>query len=249
MASIRLDHVSVLFPIYNGTSRSLKNRLIAAGTGGRIGADGARHVVIQALNDVSADIMHGDRVALVGRNGAGKSTLLRVMAGIYEPVAGNVIVEGQVAPLFDVSLGMDPESSGYENIMLRGLYLGLSKAEIAIKFDEIADFTELGTFLEMPLRTYSAGMYARLAFAVSTCIEPEILLLDEGIGAGDEAFLEKARHHLDAFVQRAGILVLASHSEQLIQQFCSKAILLDQGRIIAVGPINEVFEKYRQAAA
>jgi len=249
MASIRLDHVSVLFPIYNGTSRSLKNRLIAAGTGRRIGADGTRHVVVQALSDISAEIMHGDRVALVGRNGAGKTTLLRVMAGIYEPVAGNVIVEGQVAPLFDVSLGMDPESSGYENIMLRGLYLGLSRAEVAVKIDEIADFTELGTFLEMPLRTYSAGMHARLAFAISTCIEPEVLLLDEGIGAGDEAFLEKASYHLNAFVQRAGILVLASHSEQLVHTLCSKAILLDQGRIIAAGTIDEVFEKYRQGAA
>src|ERR1700736_617505 len=248
MASIRLDHVSVLFPIYNGTSRSLKNRLIAAGTGGRTGADGTMDVVIQALNDVSADIVHGDRVALVGRNGAGKTTLLRVTAGIYEPEAGNVIIEGQVAPLFDVSLGMDPESSGYENIMLRGLYLGLSKAEIRAKADEIAEFTELGSFLGLPLRTYSAGMQARLSFAVSTCIDPEILLLDEGIGAGDAAFLEKAKHRLDAFVARAGILVLASHAETLVRRLCTRAILLDQGSVVAAGPIDEVLTRYRLAA-
>jgi ABC-2 type transport system ATP-binding protein/lipopolysaccharide transport system ATP-binding protein len=247
LASIRLDRVSVSFPIYSAGSRSIRARLMAAGSAGRIGTAGTSHVVVRGLDDVTVEIAHGDRVALVGRNGAGKTTLLRVMAGIYEPVSGAVAIDGQVAPLFDVGLGMDPESSGYENILLRGLYLGLSKAEIKAKADEIADFTELGSFLGLPLRTYSMGMQARLAFAVSTCIDPEILLLDEGIGAGDAGFLEKAKQRLDAFVARAGILVLASHSEPLIRQFCSKAILLDHGSIIAAGSVDEVFERYRQA--
>jgi ABC-2 type transport system ATP-binding protein/lipopolysaccharide transport system ATP-binding protein len=245
MASIRLDHVSVSFPIYSAGSRSIRARLMAAGSGRRIGTDGASHVVVRGLADVTAEIAHGDRVALIGRNGAGKTTLLRVMAGIYEPTAGLAIIDGKVAPLFDVGLGMDPESSGYENILLRGLYLGLSRAEIRAKADEIAEFTELGPFLSLPLRTYSAGMQARLSFAVSTCIDPEILLLDEAIGAGDASFLEKARQRLDGFVARAGILVLASHAEGLVRQLCTTAILLDQGGLVAMGPIDEVLERYR----
>ena len=248
MACIRLDHVSVSFPIYTAGSRSIRARLMAAGSSGRIATDAASRVLVRGLEDVSAEIVHGERVALVGRNGAGKTTMLRVMAGIYEPVAGTATVEGKVAPLFEVALGMDPESTGYENIVLRGLYLGLSKAEIRAKADEIAEFTELGSFLSLPLRTYSAGMQARLSFAVSTCIDPEILLLDEGIGAGDAAFLEKARKRLNAFVARAGILVLASHSDTLVRQLCTRALLLDQGRIVACGPVDEVLARYRGEA-
>jgi len=248
VACIRLDHVSVSFPIYTAGSRSIRARLMAAGSSGRIATDAASRVLVRGLEDVSAEIVHGERVALVGRNGAGKTTMLRVMAGIYEPVAGTATVEGKVAPLFEVALGMDPESTGYENIVLRGLYLGLSKAEIRAKADEIAEFTELGSFLSLPLRTYSAGMQARLSFAVSTCIDPEILLLDEGIGAGDAAFLEKARKRLNAFVARAGILVLASHSDTLVRQLCTRALLLDQGRIVACGPVDEVLARYRGEA-
>jgi ABC-type polysaccharide/polyol phosphate transport system ATPase subunit len=248
LASIRLDHVSVSFPIYSGGSRSIRARLMAAGSGGRIGPDGASHVVVRGLNDVTLEIAHGDRVALIGRNGAGKTTLLRVMAGIYEPVAGTATVDGKVAPLFDVGLGMDPESSGYDNILLRGLYLGLSRSEIRAKADEIAEFTELGSFLSLPMRTYSAGMQARLSFAISTCIDPEILLLDEGVGAGDAAFLEKAKQRLDDFVGRAGILVLASHSDALVRRLCTKGVLVEQGRIIATGPLDDVLERYRPAA-
>jgi homopolymeric O-antigen transport system ATP-binding protein len=247
LVSIRLDHVSVSFPIYSAGGRSIRGRLMAAGSGGRIGTDRASHVVVRGLQDVTAEIGHGGRVALIGRNGAGKTTMLRVMAGIYEPVAGTAIVEGKVAPLFDVGLGMDPESSGYENIRLRGLYLGLSRAEMKAKADEIADFTELGPFLSLPLRTYSAGMHTRLSFAVSTSIDPEILLLDEGVGAGDAAFLDKAKQRLDAVVARAGIVVIASHSEALVRRLCSKAILLNQGSIVAMGPIHEVLERYLTA--
>jgi ABC-2 type transport system ATP-binding protein/lipopolysaccharide transport system ATP-binding protein len=248
LVSIRLDHVSVSFPIYSAGSRSIRARLMAAGSAGRIGTDTASHLVVRGLQDVTAEIAHGDRVALIGRNGAGKTTMLRVMAGIYEPIAGTAIIEGKVAPLFDIGFGMDPESTGHENIILRGLYLGLSRAEIRAKADEIAEFTELGPFLNLPLRTYSAGMQARLSFAVSTCIDPEILLLDEGVGAGDAAFLDKAKQRLDAVVARAGILVVASHSEALVRRLCTKAILLDQGGVVATGTIDEVLERYRLAA-
>jgi len=249
MASIRLDRVSVSFPIYDAKSRSIKKRVLVAAGRGRIGTSEANHVVIRALDGVSVKIEHGDRVGLIGRNGAGKTTLLRVMAGIYEPPSGTVEVEGRVAPLFDIGMGMDPESSGYENILLRGLFLGLRKAEIRAKVDEIADFTELGEFLEMPLRTYSAGMFARLAFAISTSIDPEILLLDEGIGAGDEAFLEKAKQRLDALINRARILVLASHSDELVRKLCNRAILMENGRVVTSGPTDEMLERYHQKAS
>src|SRR5262249_27849798 len=141
-----LNRVSVAFPIYGASNRSLKNRVMAATTGGRIGTDSRNQITIQALDDVSLTFEHGDRVGLVGRNGAGKTTLLRVISGIYEPIVGKAVVEGQVAPLFDASLGMDRESTGYENILLRGLYLGLSKATMRSKVEEIAAFTELGSF-------------------------------------------------------------------------------------------------------
>jgi ABC-2 type transport system ATP-binding protein/lipopolysaccharide transport system ATP-binding protein len=246
MATIQLEGVSLSFPIYNASSRSLRTQVLAVGTGGRIGADARNHVIVQALDDIRLTINHGDRLGLVGHNGSGKTTLLRVMAGIYEPTQGQVIVDGKVAPIFDLGIGMDPEASGYENIRFRGLYLGLSRAEIRSVTEEIAEFTELGSFLDMPIKTYSAGMHARLAFAISTCIKPEILLLDESIGAGDAAFLEKAKRRLVDFVAHAGILVLASHSETILREMCNKAILLEHGRVLVAGSVDEVFARYKQ---
>jgi ABC-2 type transport system ATP-binding protein/lipopolysaccharide transport system ATP-binding protein len=237
MPSIELNNVSVAFPVYSAASRSLKKAMIAATTGGRIGSD-AKHVVVQALDQVSLRFGEGDRVALLGHNGAGKTTLLRVLAGIYEPRVGSVTVEGRVTPMFDISLGIDPESTGYENIILRGLYLGLTRAEIMARRDSVAEFTELGAFLDFPVRTYSAGMQARLAFAMATCIDPDILLLDEGIGAGDASFIEKANERLKHFIKKAGILVLASHSIPLVRQLCNKAVLMEHGRMLWSGDIE-----------
>jgi ABC-2 type transport system ATP-binding protein len=243
MASIELSDVSISFPIYSAGTRSLKNAMIAATTGGRIGND-ANHVVIQALDHVSLKFNQGDRVALIGHNGAGKTTLLRVLAGILEPREGSVRIEGRVTPMFDISLGIDWESTGYENIMLRGLYLGLSKAQILERVDGVASFTELGAFLDLPVRTYSAGMQARLSFAMATCIDPEIILLDEGIGAGDAEFLEKANDRLDMFVEKAGIIVLASHSADLIRLMCTKGIVMEHGRVKWVGEVEEAIAVY-----
>lgn len=244
MPSIELDNVSVSFPVYSAGARSLKNAMISATTGGRIG-NKANHLIVQALDQVSLAFEHGDRVALVGHNGAGKTTLLRVIAGIFEPPIGTVRVEGRVTPMFDTSLGIDPDFTGNENIILRGLYLGLTKSEILARMNDIADFTELGQFLELPVRTYSLGMQARLAFTMATCIEPEILLLDEGIGAGDEAFLDKASVRLKAFIEKTGILVLASHHIELIRAFCNKAVLMEHGRVVLVGDIDHVLKVYR----
>src|SRR5262245_16038417 len=185
MACISLDEVSVSFPVYNTNARSLKKSMLAMTTGGRIGTDLDDTLYVKALDSVSLVFEHGDRVGLVGHNGAGKTTLLRVIAGIYEPPSGRVDVDGRVAALFDVALGIDPESTGYENIFLRGLYLGLRPMEIQARIDEITVFSELGDYLAMPVRTYSTGMKLRLAFAVCTSIEPEIMLMDEWLGAGD----------------------------------------------------------------
>ncbi len=192
MASFKLDSVTVDLPIYNARTRSLKSNLLFKGTGGRIGRDESNHVSVRALDNLSISIDHGDRIGLIGPNGAGKTTLLRVLAGVYQPTKGHIWRQGRTVSLFETSLGIDYESTGYENMILRGLLLGLSPSEVRERVDEIAHFTELGNYLEMPVRTYSAGMMLRLAFAVCTCRTPEILLLDEWIGVGDAAFVEKA---------------------------------------------------------
>ena len=242
--SLRLNGVTVDFPVYGGDSRSLKNNLLHRGTGGRIGRHAGSGMSVRALEDVTLGFARGDRVALIGANGAGKTTLLRVLAGIYHPTGGSVERRGRVASLFNISLGIDPDATGYENIGTRGLLLGLTPAEIRERAEEIAAFTELGDYLAMPVHTYSSGMMLRLAFAVCTCIEPEILLMDEWIGVGDAAFVEKAERRLEAFVEQAGILVLASHSAALIERVCSTGVLLEQGRVRAAGPIGQVLREY-----
>ena len=244
MISIDVDRVSVIFPIFDAGGRSLKSRVVRATTGGRIGSAASRIPEVVALDAVSLRFMHGDRVGVIGHNGAGKTTLLRVMAGIYEPCHGRVSVEGRVAPLFDIAHGIDPESTGYENIRLRGLLLGMTPQEIGRRFDEIAEFTGLGDFLRMPMRTYSVGMSARLAFAVSTAIEPDILLLDEGIVAGDTAFMERADKRLEGLVSRTGLLVLASHSERMLRKMCTRGIVMKQGRVAYEGSLEAALEFY-----
>ena len=246
---LRLVGVTVDFPVYTANARSLKNNLLHRSTGGRIGRDAARRVSVRALDDVSLDLARGDRVGLVGANGAGKTTLLRVLAGVYEPAFGRISRHGRVASLFDISLGLDPDATGYENIHLRGLLAGLNPGEIREHSAGIAEFTELGEYLAMPVNTYSSGMMLRLAFAVSTALEPEILLMDEWIGVGDAAFLEKARHRLESLVERAGIVVLASHNAELLERVCTKAVLLDGGRATAIGPIDKVLREYARSAS
>jgi ABC-2 type transport system ATP-binding protein/lipopolysaccharide transport system ATP-binding protein len=247
MSRIELKGVTVEFPIYSANGRSLKNAVLSATTGGRVGRDRHNYVCVRALDRVSIEIRHGERVGLVGHNGAGKTTLLRVIAGIYEPLQGEVIIEGMPTPMFDVSLGIDADATGLENIVLRGLYMGLTKTEILRKMDEVAGFTELGQFLDLPVRTYSEGMRARLAFAMATCIEPDILLLDEGIGAGDAAFFERANQRLESFIHSTGIMVLASHSEELVRRFCNRIAVVEHGQIVWYGDVDEGYERYHEA--
>ena len=217
MVSIDTYNACVDFPIFDAKSRSLKKAMMSS-AGGNIGKNASNTVVVEALRDINLHLREGDRVGLVGHNGAGKSTLLRLLSGIYEPTRGVADVRGRVAPVFDLGVGMDPEISGYENIIIRGLFLGQTRRQMKAKMDEIAEFSELGDYLSMPLRTYSTGMRVRLALGVVTSIEPEILLLDEGIGAVDAAFMAKARVRLAEMVERSGILVFASHSNDFLAQ-------------------------------
>jgi len=247
MAAITCENVSVDYPLYGAGSRSLKKTLMRMGSGGRISRDAGDRVCVQALRDVSLHIDHGERVGIIGSNGAGKTTLLRVLAGIYEPTRGVVRCEGHISPLFDTTLGMDTEATGYENIVLGGLFLGLSPREIRGRTDEIAEFTELGDYLSVPMRTYSTGMMLRLAFAVSTCIDPEILLMDEWIGVGDAHFLEKAERRMERLVDHSRILVIASHSDALIKRLCNKVVLLDHGEVKAIGLVEEILDQYNAA--
>ncbi len=244
MAFIRLRDVSVEFPIYSGGSRSLKKLLLHTTTQGNIGKDARDRITVLALADVTLDIRHGDRLALVGVNGAGKSTLLKVLAGIYEPTRGQIHASGRVSALLTASVGLNPESTGRENIIMRGMFMDIHPREMRSHVDEVAEFTELGYYIDMPVRTYSAGMLIRLCFAVATAFPPEILLMDEWLAAGDAGFLAKARRRMEQFVAGSSILVLASHAMPLLREWCNRAILVDQGRIIASGSVDEIAEIY-----
>jgi ABC-2 type transport system ATP-binding protein len=263
MLSIVGRDLHVEFPIYDHHTRSLKYRLglryLAKGinrlasrnlnVGGQIGAGETGRVVIKALDGVSFDIHEGDRIGLLGHNGSGKTTLLRTLSGIYEPIGGTISTHGRVVPLFDLQLGMDPDATGIENVWMRSKLLGLTTTQIKNSLDDIAEFTELGDYLYMPIRTYSAGMMVRLAFAISTAITPEILILDEMIGAGDASFVARADARLKDFIAKAGILVLASHSMPMLRQWCNKGMLLERGKLIAYGSLDEVMARYEGGAA
>ncbi|MFV8382347.1 ABC transporter ATP-binding protein [Corynebacterium hindlerae] len=248
MVSIDTHNACVDFPIFDAKSRSMKKAFLGA-AGGAIGRNSNNTVVVEALRDVNLHLREGDRVGLVGHNGAGKSTLLRLLSGIYEPTRGSAHIRGRVAPVFDLGVGMDPEISGYENIIIRGLFLGQTRKQMKAKMDEIAEFSELGEYLAMPLRTYSTGMRIRLALGVVTSIEPEILLLDEGIGAVDAAFMAKARSRLQELVERSGILVFASHSNDFLAQLCDTALWVDHGTIRQAGTVPEIVEAYEGKGA
>lgn len=230
MAHIIFEHVNIDFPIYNAKNRSLKNTVMQAATGGKV-SFGAEGTVIRSLEDVSFEIHEGERVGVVGHNGAGKSTLLRALSNVYAPTAGRAEIVGEIGSLVDIGLGIDGEATGRENIFIRGALLGLKRKEIEDRFEEIVEFSELGEFINMPVRTYSSGMHLRLAFAVATIIRPEILLMDEWLSVGDAAFNEKAEHRLNELVESSRILVLASHSRELIEKTCNRAMWLEHGRL------------------
>jgi ABC-2 type transport system ATP-binding protein len=248
MAKINLESVSVEFPVYSINSRSIKNQFIRLGTGAKVLADANKQFVVRGLDNINLTIEHGECVGLIGHNGAGKSTFLRTLANIYEPTNGRVTIEGSVSAMLDISNGIESECTGYENIMIHGILNGLTRKQIAAKVEEIADFTGLGDYLYMPVRTYSSGMRVRLGFAVATSINSEILLLDEIFGAGDSEFMKKSRSKMVSLLEQASIVVLATHSDELIKEFCNKALLLESGRVKCFGPVDEVLAVYNQKA-
>lgn len=243
MTHIVLDHVTIDFPIYNASNRSLKNTVMQAATGGAVNF-GADRTVIRSLDEVSFTLLEGDRVGLIGHNGAGKSTLLRTLSKVYYPTMGTVDINGEIGSLVDISLGIDQEATGRENIYIRGALLGLSKSEIREHFQEIVDFSELGPFIDMPVRTYSSGMHLRLAFAVATIIRPEILLMDEWLSVGDASFNDKAEARLNNLVKSSRILVIASHSRELIEKTCNRALWFEHGRLKMDSTPQEVCRAY-----
>lgn len=239
MACIEVENVSLIYPVYGSNARSFKATLLHKATGGKIGSS-ARRIVVEALRDVSFKLEKGDRLALFGHNGAGKSTLLKVLAQIYEPSQGRVNVQGRVNCLFDIMMGMDNELNAYENIRLRGLILGLSKSEILRITPLIEAFAELGDFMKVPIKSYSAGMKVRLAFGIITHVFSEILLIDEIVGVGDAKFIDKAKAQMKHLIHQSEFMVLSTHDFHIAKELCNKALLLEKGSVKLFGSIEEV---------
>lgn len=230
---ISAQNLSIEFPIFENSHRSLKKAVLNISTGGRIGQSANHQPLVTALDDLNFTFEEGSRVGLWGHNGSGKTTLLRVLAGIYAPVKGRLLVRGRIASLLEVSMGLDPDATGFENIYLRGVLDGMRPAHIRSKIDEIADFTELGEYLNLPVRTYSSGMMLRLAFAISTSVEADILIMDEWLSVGDQGFSTKATQRLEELIGNASILVVATHDQSLIERVCNRKIILEHGKIIS----------------
>jgi lipopolysaccharide transport system ATP-binding protein len=234
MAFVQLEQVSVEYPIYGTHAHSLKTTLASAATGGRIGYH-TGVTVVQALRDITLTLRDGDRLGVVGHNGAGKSTLLQTIAGVYPPTSGTLRREGTVSSLINPMLGMEMDASGYENIMIRGLIIGLNRRTILKQTPDIAEFSGLGDYLDMPVRTYSTGMMMRLGFAIATAVRTDILLMDEWLSVGDADFRQQSEDRLREVVTGTGILVLASHSPDLINRECNSVVELAHG---VMGPMT-----------
>ena len=243
-ALIHLKDVGVDFPIYNAASMSLKNRLLSSVTGGTIDREHDGVGVVRGLQDINLRITAGERVGLIGHNGAGKTTMLRVLSGIYHPTQGEALIQGDVVSLIDISLGIDPEATGRENIRLRSAMLGFTPEQTRERMDEIIDFSGLGDFIEMPFRTYSTGMQLRLAFAVSTTVSPQILIMDEWLSTGDENFRERAEQRMRRVVDSTDILILASHTRPLLTANCDRIIWLEHGKIRRDGDAATILNEY-----
>ncbi len=246
---VSIDDLSVEFPVLSADSQSLRATLLHLISGRRLKPAVGMTVRAEALKRVSLEARQGDRIALIGRNGAGKSTLLKVLAGVYHPTGGRIAVNGRVSALLAGSMGLDADLSGWEAIDIGCLLFGMSAAEIRERRDEIAEFTELGGYLDMPVRTYSGGMRVRLAFAIATSISPDILLIDEVIGAGDAHFIHKARQRITSLVGGAKAVFIASHSSDILRAVCTRGVLMDGGEIVCAGEVDEVLAIYHRHIA
>ncbi|NQY42528.1 MAG: ABC transporter ATP-binding protein [Legionellales bacterium] len=245
MAHIKLNSVDLEFPIYGNNSRSLKQRVLNFSSGGAIKKFDSV-TTVKALDNLSIELKDGDKIGLIGHNGSGKSTLLRLLAGIYEPIIGSIEVQGSIASLIDFTMGLMPELTGIENIKLMGKLKGLNKDEVSNNIQSIVEFTELGDFIYLPIRSYSSGMQLRLAFALATQYHFEIFLIDEVVGVGDVSFQEQAKKRINNIVDKSNIVVLASHDDNILKQICNKILWLDKGKIVFSGSPDEALEKYNK---
>lgn len=243
MTFIKLLNASVTFSIFNTKTRSVRNTLINA-IGGKVNSID-NTVYVKALDSVNLEIEEGERVGLIGHNGAGKSTMLKLLSGIYEPTEGVMNVKGYTSSLTDITMGMDPENSGYDNIIMRCILMGMTFKQAKEKVKEIIDFSELSEYIDLPTRTYSTGMYMRLAFTIATSIAPDILIMDEMIGAGDASFIEKAKNRSMALIEQTKIMVISSHDMNIMRDICTRGLWMEKGKIRMDGEINKVIEAYQ----
>jgi len=235
---IELHGVNLSYPIYSIRAQSLRNTIANLAVGGKLLRDGKDIIHVGALNNVTFTLKDGDRLGLIGHNGAGKTTLLKVLAGVYEPDKGNISVRGRISSMIDINLGVDYELTGRENLINMGRIRGYTTKQILSKMADIIEFTDLGQFIDLPLKTYSAGMMTRLIFGVATSVDPDILLMDEWIGAGDKSFFDKATARLNDILTRSRVIVLASHNYALIESMCNKLLVLDGGSQVYFGDIG-----------
>lgn len=237
---VSAQSVTLDFPVHGVDTRSLRRAVLGLGVGGRMGTGADKQLVIRALRNVSFELKEGDRLGLMGHNGSGKSTLLRCLAGIYPPTSGRVVTNGETATFFDVSLGVEGEATGRENVYMLGMYRGKSRREVRDAFEEIVEFSGLGSFIDLPVKTYSSGMVGRLVFSVATAFKPDVLLMDEWLSTGDAEFITKAEQRVSSLVASARCMVLASHSQDIMRRFCNKLLVLEHGEVVHFGPTPEV---------
>ena len=235
---IQLDHVHLSYQIYTIRAQSLRNAMMNLAVGGRLLRDSRDIIHVNALEGVSFALEEGDRLGVMGHNGSGKTTLLKVVAGIYEPTHGTVTIRGQLSSMLDIGLGLDAEGTGIDNIWQLARMRGMGAKQIKAAIPEIVEFSDLGAYINLPLKTYSSGMSMRLLFAVATSFAPDILVLDEWLGAGDEHFVDKATARMDSFVGRSRGMVIASHNRGLVERVCNKLLLLQHGRVAYFGPVE-----------
>lgn len=245
MTTITLSNIHLDYPIYHAQAFSLKHSLVTAFTGGILRKEKKKSLMVSALKDISFSLTQGDRLGLIGHNGAGKTTLLKVLAGIFHPTQGRLRIEGKVSTLFNVQLGTYEEMTGYENLYLSSIIRGKSCSEAKRALASMGEFTGLGDYLYVPMHTYSAGMKMRVGFSVATEGNPDILLIDEIFGTGDKNFLSQSIERMTSFIDRSGILVFSSHSEDLLKKFCNKILILQQGAIEFFGNTEEALSFYK----
>jgi len=235
---IEVNGVTLEYPIYSIRGQSLRNTVFNLAIGGKLLRDNRDVIFVRALENISFSVEDGDRLGIIGHNGAGKTTLLKVLAGVYEPTRGMVSVRGRISSMVDIGLGVDSAMTGRENVILMARRRGFTTKQILAQMQEIIDFSDLAQFIDLPVKTYSAGMQARLVFAVATSFEPDILLLDEWIGAGDQAFFDKATDRMNQILEKSRAMVLATHNNQLVRKVCNKLLVLNGGKAEYFGDVN-----------